>query len=434
MKPVKSNTAEQGCIPVSSNCVVWQGPNIACLNLCTGDSVSDVVYKVAEQLCILKSSLNISDVDLDQLLSFCSSVGPAPTTKTLSAVLGFIINKLKCVNTKVDAIPAATQGYQEPTINFGTTDLACLKYKDPVTGNEVTQLIHNQFSILLGKNLCQLNTTVGGHANRINDHELRIKVLEGRTTSTSTLQVTPNCSYPGITASTPAKIEDLVDAIDAKLCLLRRALGEEDAITQAASRSGIYQSICSTGGDISASQALAKSPGTTMAGAYGTLGWNNTVVNLSQSIQNLWITVLDMRCVIKDLKDCCGSNKCAEFILDFTVTTNSSRSEIVINFFNRTAIPSGYINCTGSNGSKIRISDGVTTLPDIPLDLVSAAGNVSGIPITVTGSGVTSPLDPSKDYTVTVIGCVSKDTTNCVKTIERKNFASCNPVTIRIIP
>lgn len=432
MKPVKSNTAEQGCIPVSSNCVVWQGPNIACLNLCTGDSVSDVVYKVAEQLCILKSSLNISDVDLDQLLSFCSSVGPAPTTKTLSAVLGFIINKLQCVNTKVDAIPAATQGYQEPTINFGTTDLACLKYKDPVTGNEVTQLIHNQFSILLGKNLCQLKTTVASQSNILNDHEFRIKILEGK--NTATLQVTPNCTYPGITASTPADIDDLVDAIDAKLCLLRRAIGEEDAITQAASKAGIYGSVCAAGGDISASQALARSQGTTMSGAYASLGWSNTVVNLSQSIQNLWITVLDMRCVIKDLKDCCGSNKCSEFILDFAATTDSSRSQITINFFNKTSIPSGYINCTGTNGSVIKITDGVTTLPDIPLDLVGSVLNTNGITIPVTGGSVTSPLDPNKDYKVTIVGCISKDTTNCVKTKEVIIYKSCNPVTIVIVP
>lgn len=434
MIPTKSNTAEQGCIPVSSNCVVWQGPNIECINLCTGDSVSEVVYKVAEKLCILQTTLNLSGLDLQQLVSFCSSVGPAPTTITLSAVLDYIMKKLICVNTKVDSLPAATQGYVEPTINFGTGDLSCLKYKDPVTGVDVVQLIHNQFSILLGKNLCQLRTLTTENTNKINDHELRIKVLENRTTSASTLQVTPNCAYPGITASTPAKIEDLVDAIDAKLCLLRKAIGEEDAITQAASKAGINGTVCSTAGDLSASQALSKATGATMAGAYASLGWNTTVVNLSQSVQNLWLTVLDMRCVIKDLRDCCGGNKCSEFILDLSVQTANNRTSVVLNFFGKTFIPSGYVNCTGTNGSRIRISDGVTTLPDIPLDLVGAAGNSNGITIAVAGSGVTTPLDVSKDYTVSIVGCVSKDNVVCNKSLERKLVASCNPVSIAIIP
>ena len=45
MKPL--NLDNKPCSPISSNCVIWQGPDIPCIKLCTGDTVSDVVAKLA---------------------------------------------------------------------------------------------------------------------------------------------------------------------------------------------------------------------------------------------------------------------------------------------------------------------------------------------------------------------------------------------------
>ena len=41
MKPL--NLDNSPCSPISSNCVIWQGPDISCINICKGDTVSDVV-------------------------------------------------------------------------------------------------------------------------------------------------------------------------------------------------------------------------------------------------------------------------------------------------------------------------------------------------------------------------------------------------------
>ena len=49
MQPV--NNKQVYSTPISSNSVIWQGPNISCINLCKGDSVSDIVYKLAVELC-----------------------------------------------------------------------------------------------------------------------------------------------------------------------------------------------------------------------------------------------------------------------------------------------------------------------------------------------------------------------------------------------
>ena len=43
--------SKDGCIKTSSNCVIWEGPDIPCLKLCTGDTITDVLYKLATKFC-----------------------------------------------------------------------------------------------------------------------------------------------------------------------------------------------------------------------------------------------------------------------------------------------------------------------------------------------------------------------------------------------
>jgi hypothetical protein len=34
--PLEPTNTQRGCTPLSSNCVIWQGPDISCINLCKG--------------------------------------------------------------------------------------------------------------------------------------------------------------------------------------------------------------------------------------------------------------------------------------------------------------------------------------------------------------------------------------------------------------
>lgn len=43
--------SRNGCMKTSSNCVIWDGPDIPCLNLCKGDSITEVLYKLATKFC-----------------------------------------------------------------------------------------------------------------------------------------------------------------------------------------------------------------------------------------------------------------------------------------------------------------------------------------------------------------------------------------------
>ena len=62
MKP--KNATIKNCISTSSDCVIWQGPEITCINLCPGDSITKVVYLLAKEICNLKAQLDITQFSL----------------------------------------------------------------------------------------------------------------------------------------------------------------------------------------------------------------------------------------------------------------------------------------------------------------------------------------------------------------------------------
>ena len=64
-KPI--NTKPSGCVTTSSNCVVWQGPDISFLDLCTGDTVSDVIVALADKVCLLLNYTDSNNYDVSEL-------------------------------------------------------------------------------------------------------------------------------------------------------------------------------------------------------------------------------------------------------------------------------------------------------------------------------------------------------------------------------
>lgn len=79
---------KKNCVVLSSQCVIWDGPDIPCINLCHGDSVEKVIYELATELCRILDLLNISTLDL----SCFYENGCGPTD--VNQLLQFILNKL----------------------------------------------------------------------------------------------------------------------------------------------------------------------------------------------------------------------------------------------------------------------------------------------------------------------------------------------------
>jgi hypothetical protein len=103
MVPYKSNLSKNTCSPISSNCVIWDGPDIPCLELCTGDTISEVIYKIASEYCIIIDCLTELEkrIDVNKLLNACGTNTPKPTDTSLAKVLEIIIDKIDCLSSKI---------------------------------------------------------------------------------------------------------------------------------------------------------------------------------------------------------------------------------------------------------------------------------------------------------------------------------------------
>ena len=389
MLPTKSNTADKGCSPVSSNCVIWQGPDLSCIDLCNGDAISDVVYKVATKLCTIQTSLDLSTLDLSCLVSFCSATNPAPTTKTLSAVLDFIIDKVCCLNTTIANLPGGGSSFTEPNLALPT----CLQYADPATGQTITQLVHNQYTLRLGNQFCSLKATVDGHTTTLATYNTRITALE-TAPGLSLPTVTPNCILP----ATPTAMNVVLDKLEEEYCGLRNVLGANTALT-----ASIAQQC----------QGLGASPALSTSGTISSLtGWNANSTSIASAVQNLWVVLCDMRQTIYDLKTTAGQTDCSSFLLGFSAAANEARTQVTV-FFNGggTVIPAGFANCT-AQGSKITIKDASGKTYTDYVNLLTAVTDTDGITYTVSSAA----LNTSQAYTITVEGCLSKNGNTCSKT------------------
>lgn len=397
MIATKSNTADKGCSPVSSNCVIWQGPALSCINLCNGDTVSDVVYKLAVELCNLQSELDLSDLDLKCIVQACNTC-PEPE-KTLSAVLGLLIDKVCELEDLLDTSDGDGAGYAEPVLTLPS----CLQYSN-AQGQTVVNLTHSNYTLTLAQKICQINTLVGTHTSQIASHETRLGLIEALG-DTNLPTVTPNCILPAL----PTAMNVVIDELENQFCLLRATLGTNAAITTALAQQ------CTT---LGATNALSQ------PGVMATIpGWKTTVTTFADSFQNLWLTVCDMRAAIV-AGAVGGTGSCADFILNFTASASNDRSTVTLFFNGNTSLPQGYTDCT-AQGSKVTITDSNGVKYTDYVVLASAISNTAGIPFTITGAG----LNTSLNYTVAVDGCISNGTSTCSKTATKTVSVPCSIVT-----
>ena len=130
MIPTNSSGTTNGCDSISSNCVIWQGPDIACIDLCNGDTISEVTAKLAQKVCDLITNGVNANPDLTGLDLTCLNIkGVTPTE--LVPVLQEMVNAI-CANN--------TNSRKSSSGDLPDMDLpACLQYDD-ANGNPVTKL------------------------------------------------------------------------------------------------------------------------------------------------------------------------------------------------------------------------------------------------------------------------------------------------------
>jgi hypothetical protein len=382
MIPVSSNTITNGCNPISSNCVVWQGPDIPCINICTGDTVSDVVAKLATELCEVLDQTSLSNLDLS-----CLNLDPQDVPTNFTELQQLIIDELCSLGGRCTALEGGGGGGSSSSTVTATLP-ACLQYTN-LQNDLVTVLPIDEYAELVAARVCTLISDITTINSTLSSHNTRITALENATPSGSTIpQVTPTCVLPAVLTD----IDDVVEAIEEQFCDLRTATGTSTELISAIGN-----------------QCVGLNTEERLSGA-GTMssisGWNTTVTNVADSLANMWLTICDMREAIKTIQQTCCSTDCSAVTLSFT---GSFAGTVITLNFNGSFIPTGFVECNQS-GALVTISDGslsYTTYVQV-LDALASNG-IAQIDLAQSGLSTTS------NYVITVILCATDGTVTCEK-------------------
>ncbi len=279
MKPL--NLDNKPCSPISSNCVIWQGPDIPCIKLCAGDTVSDVVYKLATELCTVLDTLNITNYDLSCFnLTAC---GP----NDFQALIQFLIEQICAVQTEINTIVDPSTSPINTTKSIGADTL--IDVADCFVIGRVTVMTVSEYAQAIGETVCSLATQITAILNSINSLDIRVTALESAPAPTFTIpSIIVDCSLsPSVLSGNSYQIDVILDALinDATrgYCSLISATGEPADIISA------VQSQCIADSDLTLTSGVA------FATAYAGSWINNASLNTSaDAIINLWLVICDI--------------------------------------------------------------------------------------------------------------------------------------------
>jgi len=372
MKPLNSNMhlkPEEGCTKISSSCVIWQGPDIPCIDLCKGDTITDVIYDLAMLLCEMTDGV----VDISGLDFKCIIEDGIAEPTTLVATLQAIIDK-QCFFEENCCSDGEGGGSVLP-ISLP----ACLYYTED--GDQITALLPAQYSQYLASKICGVITDIASAQLAITNLQGRVTALEnagGGGSNPTAISVVSQC------ASSPAPgtvvpIAQAFSAFEGKFCQLTSLLGTNAALSTAIGKecAGLDSAPQLT----DAEQLMSEIP-----------GWVSTPTTLSETIVNMWLTICDMRTAIQA---CCSGTTttgCVAVPVSNIQITNLSASGSTITW----TAPSVGAN---ENPAQYRVKafewNGSATVG-------SAILNVN-VPFGTNSYDVTLVPDPAKNYQIQII-------------------------------
>lgn len=386
MKPTNSKIPP--CNPISSNCVIWQGPDIACIDLCNGDTVSDVVAKLATELCELLDELKISTFDLQ-----CLGIPGCPPAD-FHGLIQLIIDTICKTN---NIIPPVQGGCPDCEIQFAS----CFYYPNPANGDTVIsgQLI--DYVSLIANAVCRLISQVNTLTGVVDTAASRlIPILPPAPTPIP--NVTPQCVLPSV----PTPVQLVVSALETQYCNLVTATGAPSRIFNAMTRE------CN---DLGNQERLYGS------GTMSTItNWINTETSFADNLNNMWLTICDMRAAIMNIQlNCCPS--CCDGVDVMLQVALLAPSTLKI--YLTGTIPAGFIECTPT-GTLFTISDTSGGSITITIPVISNLNQALGFSVNLTAT----PINLTDNITVHAVLCLSPAdaTTGCSECQSLLNYTLVN--------
>jgi hypothetical protein len=387
MLPIKPGNNQENCNPISSNCVTWQGPDISCINLYKGDTVSDVTYKLALELCDLLAQTSLDSFDLSCFDPIC------PKPENFHDLVQFIIDKLCTLNNCCSGATPVAFSTAASTMSAQTTGTcpdctitiaSCFYYTDQF-GNNITTMNIADYAAAIGTKVCTLSTQYAALQATVGQQGQRITNLETAFANFNVPipTVLSNCLYP----NSSIQVNVFCQSLEQAFCDLRTATGQPTSIIAA------IQQQCANLDNLprlSGSGLMGMIPGWTLQSNYSTA---------ADAINNLWLTVCDIRAAVDNiLNTCCNDSLTCN-------TTSVSIGTVSLATLNldiplQGTVNPGAVDCVSGISLNIVDKYGTVYTPSAP----AVVSNLNGSPITI--SLATSSLQTWSDFDITLNYCI----------------------------
>jgi hypothetical protein len=263
MKPVNLNTAP--CSPVSSNCVIWQGPNIPCIDLCNGDTVSDVVFALATELCTILDTLDVANYDLTCFnLTAC---GPS----NFQDLIQFLIAQI-CEANGITVAPDKTTGCPDCLVSVAP----CF-----VEGGVTTMNLTDYVNAIANK-ICNIIDQISVINATLNVLNIRVTALENATDPTFILpSFILGCDIDTLNEGSSYQIDEILETfINDVWCSFYSSTGTASDIL------AVLEPDCTLSTDITTDPNWIASP-----------------QNLADAINNIWVALCNQVSVTVDVEN-----------------------------------------------------------------------------------------------------------------------------------
>lgn len=389
--PLNSSRAKQaGCAPMSSNCIVWQGRDLPCISLCKGDTITDVVEKLADELCDLMDMFDLDNYDLS---CFNNEV---PQIKTFDELIQKILDKICDLE---DITPGGGTITPSTCPEDCIVDIATCFYFENETGDTVTTMSLTDYITAIGNKLCKLIDDVTGLTISVEQLQDDVTAIDSRVdTIEATYVKDPDLDYTNTATLDPSLTPRFV-TLGVKTI--------EDAFVAHMNAVGlttkIYQSMFK-GVELADLDALSRT------GTYqGLSGWITTMTSLSDSYNNMWIVIKDLRDAVDYLQKNNSLNACGLIKYNFRTELDVSdpSNPTVVFYLDGSQGLTPYRD-SDSSGASFTITDSDGNSTTAKLNIISTAANPAGYSYNLAPTSV----DETKDLTIELSALLYNPSTN----------------------
>lgn len=381
--PTNSSLAKaRGCNPVSSNCVVWQGPDLQCIDLCKGDTISEVVAKMAEELCAIIDTFNLQDYDFS-----CLAIPTSEQPDALKDLIQILIDRICALEGIDNQGGAGASGCPE---NCVVPIAPCFQYT-----NEQGDLIENmgllEYVAAIAVRVCSNVTSIENLDAGLLTAQEDIDALEALAADLTNTKVDQGeLQYVNSTKIDPSGeskfVTDALRSVENSLIQTQDSLG---------STTDMYKALLKEGNLKNEDQLASEAKMSAIA------DYKTTVENIGDSVNNLWLSVHDIRTAVKYIQDNLVIG-CSDISLNFTAQLVGD--VLTIYTTNSTGFTADWKECS-TLGTVVSVVDSNDNKTSFRANLIDLISNPSGYSFDLAPTSV----DTSLTLTITAESCFAND-------------------------